>query len=367
MTQPQIVVAGHICLDLIPQLDLRHGDLRSALEPGRLLEIGPALATTGGAVANVGLALHRLGVPVRLMGKIGDDPLGSALQTVLQRQGRALSNDMIITHGESTSYTVVLSPPQMDRIFLHHPGANATFGAADVPYSKLDGIKLFHLGYPPLMRRLYENDGYELGVLYSMVKSRGVLTSLDMSLPDIDSPAGKIDWPKLLQRVLPYVDIFCPSLDEILFMLGRPRVDKPDVALLREVSQVLLGWGAGVVLVKMGEWGLWAAVNKEDARLHVFDKFAPSLRSTWCGQTAYMPIFQVVVEGTTGAGDSTIAGFLSQIIRDVPLEEALTFAAAVGAFCCEGPDATSGIPSRQMVEARLRTKWPRRKGLQSTL
>jgi hypothetical protein len=54
MTQPQIVVAGHICLDLIPQLDMRHGDFRSALQPGRLLEVGPALATTGGAVAMSG-------------------------------------------------------------------------------------------------------------------------------------------------------------------------------------------------------------------------------------------------------------------------------------------------------------------------
>jgi sugar/nucleoside kinase (ribokinase family) len=364
MTQPQIVVAGHICLDLIPQLDMRHGDFRSALQPGRLLEVGPALATTGGAVANVGLALHRLGTPVRLMGKIGDDPLGQALQTVLQGHGRELAGDMIVTPGESTSYSVVLSPPGLDRIFLHHPGANATFSAADVPYSQLEGIKLFHLGYPPLMHSLYVNDGYELGVLYSMVKTRGVLTSLDMSLPDVDSPAGKIDWTRLLRRVLPYVDVFCPSLDEILFMLGRPRVEKPDFNLLRDISNVLLDWGAGVVLIKMGEWGLWGAVADNAARLEVFNGCSPTIQETWRGREAYVPCFEVQVEGTTGAGDSTIAGFLSQIIRDVPLETALNFGAAVGAFCCEGADATSGIPARKTVEARLQTRWPRLAGIQ---
>jgi sugar/nucleoside kinase (ribokinase family) len=71
----------------------------------------------------------------------------------------------------------------------------------------------------------------------------------------------------------------------------------------------------------------------------------------------------VQVEGTTGAGDSTIAGFLSQIIRDVPLETALNFGAAVGAFCCEGADATSGIPARKAVEARLQTRWPQLAGI----
>jgi sugar/nucleoside kinase (ribokinase family) len=207
------------------------------------------------------------------------------------------------------------------------------------------------------------NDGYELGVLYSMVKTRGVLTSLDMSLPDVDSPAGKIDWTRLLQRVLPYVDVFCPSLDEILFMLGRPRVEKPDFNLLRDISKVLLDWGAGVVLVKMGEWGLWGAVGDNAARLKVFNGCSPTIQQTWRGREAYVPCFEVQVEGTTGAGDSTIAGFLSQIIRDVPLETALNFGAAVGAFCCEGADATSGIPARKAVEARLQTRWPRLAGI----
>ena len=60
----EAVVAGHICLDIIPALA---GEAIPA--PGRLVAAGPAVTATGGAVSNTGLALHRLGVPTRLAGR----------------------------------------------------------------------------------------------------------------------------------------------------------------------------------------------------------------------------------------------------------------------------------------------------------
>jgi hypothetical protein len=51
------IVAGHICLDVIPTL-LGTGDFASSFRPGRLLEAGPAVLSTGGAVSNSGLAMH---------------------------------------------------------------------------------------------------------------------------------------------------------------------------------------------------------------------------------------------------------------------------------------------------------------------
>ena len=44
------VVAGHICLDIIPQFDtLLPGEFASLFQPGRLIEVGPAILSTGGA------------------------------------------------------------------------------------------------------------------------------------------------------------------------------------------------------------------------------------------------------------------------------------------------------------------------------
>ena len=80
-----VIVAGHICLDIIPQLS---GMSREAFErsftPGHLVECGPTVLSTGGAVSNVGLALHRLGIPTRLMGKIGPDLFGQAVRQIVE-------------------------------------------------------------------------------------------------------------------------------------------------------------------------------------------------------------------------------------------------------------------------------------------
>ncbi len=69
MTHPgNCGVAGHICLDIIPDL-LGQIDFVSMLQPGHLLNIGQAVMVPGGAVSNTGLALHKLGIETRLIAK----------------------------------------------------------------------------------------------------------------------------------------------------------------------------------------------------------------------------------------------------------------------------------------------------------
>ncbi|MGN0961959.1 MAG: carbohydrate kinase family protein, partial [Clostridia bacterium] len=84
-------------------------------------------------------------------------------------------------------------------------------------------MALFHFGYPPLMARMYAEDGKELVQLFRRAKETGAATSLDMASVDPDSPEGHIDWKKILERVIPYVDFFVPSLEELCFMLDRSR------------------------------------------------------------------------------------------------------------------------------------------------
>ncbi|WP_276614178.1 carbohydrate kinase family protein [Paenibacillus favisporus] len=169
------VVAGHICLDVIPEISGLANGLGDLLVPGRLTAIGPALMSTGGAVSNTGLALHRLGFAVQLMGKVGDDLFGKAILDGLSEYSSALKEGMILTPGEISSYTVVISPPGVDRVFLHATGANDTFCAEDIQTDLLEGTKLFHFGYPPLMRRMFENNGKELVRLLSKInRSNGV-------------------------------------------------------------------------------------------------------------------------------------------------------------------------------------------------
>jgi sugar/nucleoside kinase (ribokinase family) len=357
------VVAGHICLDVIPTL-LGSGDFASTFLPGRLLEAGPVLTATGGAVSNTGQALHKLGIDTRLMGKIGNDIFGRATLAAIKAQSEHLAEGMRLAQNEASSYTIILSPPRTDRIFLHCPGPNDTFGADDVNYELLRQVDLFHFGYPPLMKRLYQNDGAELIELFKRAKETGVTTSLDLAMPDPNAPSGQADWPAILAAVLPLVDLFVPSLEEVLLMLDRQTFDRIetgqariDAPLLSRVADDLLAMGSKMVLLKAGERGLYL---RTAADLSELGRARPTDITRWANREFWVPIFETEVTGTTGAGDSAVAGFLAALLRDLAPTQAVTIAAAVGACNVEAADATSGILSWSETLARIEAGWPRR-------
>ncbi len=360
------IVAGHICLDVIPTL-LGTGDFESTFRPGRLLEAGTAVMATGGAVSNTGLAMHKLGINTRLMGKIGPDLFGQAILGVVKSYGEHLADGMHTVPGEASSYTIILNPPNVDRIFLHCPGANDTFGADDIDYDALHQTDLFHLGYPPLMKRLYQHEGAELIKIFRQAKSTGVTTSLDMAMPDPTAPSGRANWPAILRGVLPSVDLFVPSIEEMLLMLypdtfrevstGAASITPP---LASRIAGELLSMGAKVVMLKAGHLGLYLRTAGE-AALAELGRARPGEVVRWANREFWAPVFQTQVVGTTGAGDATVAGFLSALLRGLLPAAAATMAVAVGGCNVEAADAVSGIRSWEETLARVEAGWPRQK------
>src|SRR5512136_603120 len=262
------LVAGHICLDIIPDVSaIEPGIFNANFRPGHLLEAGAATLSTGGPVSNTGLALYRLGVPVRLIAKVGDDAFGHVIERIVNSIDPELLAGMKFDPQATTSYTVIISPPHIDRIFLHCPGANHDFGSADVGSDQLAQADLLHFGYPPVMRRIYSNDGRELADLMRRAKAQGLATSLDLCYPDPHSEAGQLDWVALLRAVLPHVDVFAPSLEELLFTLRRRTlddlsargsvIDQATPELLHDISTQLIELGVAIVLIKLGARGAY--------------------------------------------------------------------------------------------------------------
>ena len=88
----------------------------------------------------------------------------------------------------------------------------------------LDDVALFHFGYPPLMKLMYADGGTQVSSLYRRAKATGVTTSLDMAFPgssSVDAP-----WRRILTLTLPHVDIFLPSIEEILVTLRRETYER---------------------------------------------------------------------------------------------------------------------------------------------
>ena len=304
----EAVVAGHICLDVFPAIV--GGSV--TFKPGQTVEAGPVVFSTGGAVSNTGLALHKLGISTGLMGKVGSDLFGQAILQIVESHGSGLSDGMVVVQGESSSYSIIISPPNADRMLIHAPGCNATFGADDVRYDTLESVRLFHFGYPPLMERMYTANGAELATIFQRVKAMGITTTLDLSMPDPNSAAGRADWHAILGATLQYVDVFLPSAEEILLMLRRQLfdqfaanvptnrpLDQMGPEMFSELGQTLLDMGAKIVGLKIGDRGLYlrtanAVALAKMGRCGVADVAAWSDRELWA------PCFATHVIGTTG-------------------------------------------------------------------
>jgi len=347
-----IVVAGHVCLDVIPQVG---GDVD--LAPGRLVEAGPAALVPGGAVANVGTALLRLGERTTIVGAVGDDHFGGILRSRLASVSDELDLRLPTAAGSGTSYSIVIDAPGRDRTFLHHPGCNDAFEpgliAAEVP----TGADVLHFGYPPLMARTFADGGAALACEFGKLRAGGVTVSLDMAMPDPGGASGKVKWRAFLATVLPHVDVFLPSWDECWYMLrGRAAAPEPALPDLTEIGDELLDMGPAVVGLKLGRHGLYLRTG---ARSRAAKVGRHGLPDGWTTREALSPNFEVTVRGTTGAGDATIAGFMAALRRRKTLEEAATVASAVGASCVEGPGAEAGVKSFEETMARASGSWRR--------
>ncbi len=352
-----VMVAGHVCLDVIPEFhETGASEIGEILRPGKLVNMGPARLSTGGAVSNTGIAMKRLGTRVSFSARVGDDEFGRVTLEILRRNGDPAG--IHVVSGSSSSYTVVLAPPNIDRIFLHHPGANNEYGADDLEPSLIAQCRLFHFGYPPLMRRMFDDGGRELERVFRMAKEAGATTSCDLASPDPASEAGKAPWLEILERILPHVDIFLPSAEEALYVLERDRFlemkyqhgGQPLLGILTSddytrLADKILSMGARMTSLKSGHLGFYLKTGQRDV-LENMGAGRPADLDNWANRELWCPAFTVEkVASATGSGDSSIAGFLTAILRERRVEDAMRIAACLGWQNVQVLDATSGIRS----------------------
>lgn len=366
----KVIVAGHICLDITPEIKGQpEGHIQDFLSPGKLINVGAADIHTGGVVANTGLAMKFLGADVRLLGKTGNDSFGGMVESILKSHNA--SEGLIKREGEHTSYSVVLAVPGVDRIFLHDPGANDTFTSDDIPEDLLKDTALFHFGYPPIMKKMYENGGEELVRVMRKAKDSGAATSMDLAAVDPGSEAAKADWELILSKVLPLTDIFVPSVEELCFMLDRDKYyDIKCRAGKRDFTEVLslekdiiplaekcISMGTGILLIKCGVPGMYYCTAGEERLKSISSRIGLDA-SEWADKKGFENSFipDRVLSGT-GAGDTCVAAFLTSILNGRPPEKCAEYAAATGACCVTAYDALSGLKSFADLDLKIESGW----------
>jgi ribokinase len=301
-----IVVVGSINLDLV------------ALAP-RIPAIGETVTGTdfqihpGGKGANQAVAIAKLGYPVRMIGRLGNDAFGVQLRSHLAETGVDTSG--IGTSDGASGVALIVVSSKGENSIVVAPGANLTVTpqdvAANVPIIREAGAVLSQLEIP-LDTVEYLSD-----------------ICVREDIPLILDPAPAASLP---QKLLKQADWFTPNESEAAFYRtqrdGDSRGEAPTA-----IADALLAQGCRGVILKMGSKGVFIA-SHEGLREHV-------------------PAFVVKAVDTTAAGDAFNGAFAVGLMLGKPPRESATFAAGVAAIAVTRAGAQPSMPTMVEVESFL--------------
>jgi sugar/nucleoside kinase (ribokinase family) len=344
MEKFDVVIAGYTCVDLIPEFKKSQSNtnLSDLFIPGKLIEIDGISFVLGGVVPNTGLAMKKFDKKVFLNGLVGDDFIGKIAREWLDKYN--LSEGIKTTSEAGTAFSIVIAPKGIDRIFLESPGCNQLFDTSFINFDIISQSRLFHFGYPPLLKQFYLNNGNKMVDMFSKIQRMGVVTSLDLSLPDSESESGRVEWPEILKKVLPYTDIFVPSMEEVLQIMkpgefveilssstGTDVINQLLINTIREIGKQFINSGVKILLIKAGHWGAYlltgniSSINEKAGFKLKEEKW--NRCELWCNAYKADPL---KIINASGAGDTSAAAFLSAILDGENPESAVRYAAIAG-------------------------------------
>ena len=115
-----------------------------------------------------------------------------------------------------------------------------------------------------------------------------------------------VDGEALRQGIKALPNIIKPNIHELSELVGR---ELKDIDEIREAARIINRQGVEIVLVSMGAKGILLV-----AEGHEYLAVPPAVK----------------VEGTIGAGDSAVAGFINGLVKGLDLRECLVYATAAG-------------------------------------
>jgi len=271
-----VVAIGDVMLDILIK---PRGEIRPASDTESAIQLA-----VGGQAANVATNLARMGVPVQLVARIGDDALGRVASAFLEQSGVRFPGAPVA--GERTGALAVLVDADGQRTMFPQVGANARLDAAFV-----------RRYWPEELRALFVS-GYALlrpatrpAARWAMEKARrsGAVVAVDPASYGPIEDAGA-------ESVLAWMDpagIVLPNRDEARVLTG---ADDPEIMLERLAERF------PVVVLKLDKDGAMARAG---------------------GERCHVPAATLQVVDTTGAGDAFDAAFLAAYLAGKPLADAV--------------------------------------------
>jgi ribokinase len=280
----KILCIGDLALDVISQLKepINYGnDTASRIS-----------SHPGGQAANVSTWITRTHSKAQLVARVGNDPVGFALISDLDKYGVEHMN--LMHSGRPTGVVVILVDSNGERTMFPDNGANADLEVSDLPpLDDVDGV--YVSGYALLDFRSRD----AVLSMITKIKAAGKPIYFDPTTTGamkIVSRDEVLSWVSLMDGIL-------LNSEEALY-LGEAK----DV----ETAEKNLTAYTPLVVIKLGSRGAMAVHNDIVAKVSA--------------------VTTNVVD-TTGAGDSFAAGFIPKWLETKDLEAALSAGTALAAKC----------------------------------
>ncbi|KAL6762476.1 Ribokinase-like protein [Haematococcus lacustris] len=303
----------------------------------------------GGAPANVATALAKLGLEVLFLGALGRDAPGDNLYQLIKSSGVRL--DGLQRRDEPTRDVYVVRDDKGDREFAGfgrptEQYCDAFLDAAALPLEEIRGSAVLVAGTLGLA---YPGSRAAMRAAVKAAKEGGCKVLVDVNW----RPVFWGDPQEALKEVMDFMqqaDLIKVSDSDLDWLLS---MEVP-TALVNPCGVAERFPSAAGVLVTAGGEGAAYCFKGPGGAVH----------------TGFVPVFQVEVMDTTGAGDAFTSGFVYKLLEagsiealaadPVKLKEAVVFAAASGALTCTRKGAITGQPKLQEVQQLYESSkaWP---------
>ena len=306
----RIVVVGSINLDLVARVE-RMPCLGETIS-------GQDLQTfSGGKGANQAVAAARLGAPVTMIAKLGDDHFGGHLRANLAEAG--VDSTYVESVAGPSGTALITTIPNGENSIIVIPGANGKLHPEDLERCQDElrnaAIILAQLESPmPTVERL-----------------AGLAKSFDVPLMLNPAPAQP-----LAEQILRAVTWFTPNESETRTFVGDAQL-QVDSNSAPGVAEKVLRLGVRNVVLKLGAKGVYLA-GKDVTPL-------------------YVPGFHVDAVDSTAAGDTFNGAFAFGLaVRKTTPQKAAEFACAAAAISVTRHGAQTSMPKLAEVEEFLRQR-----------
>lgn len=303
----RLLVVGSVNLDLV-------ASSRRIPLPGETVSGNTFNTFPGGKGANQAVAAGRLGAPVSMIGRIGNDAFGTQLRESLEAAG--VDTKAVEVVPTSSGIALITTAEDGQNAIVVVPGANGELSPRELEK---------HLA-------LIREAGIILAQLEIPLETIEYLATISKreNIPLMLDPAPARTLPASL---LACVDWLTPNETETLTLLQRGGSDlrSEDV---EGAAQQLLKQGCRNVLLKLGERGCFIALGN--------------------GERTLIPAYRVKAVDTTAAGDAFNGAFATALLRGSGAVASVKYAAAVAAISVTRHGAQPSMPTPAEVDAFLR-------------